>query len=302
MEFEIVAEGLLYPDGPIAMADGSVILVEVARGALTRVWDGKTEVIAQLGGGPNGAALGPDGAIYVCNNGGYEWGEIEGMLAPQGPAAEYESGRIERVDLESGAWEQIYAAAEGEPLSGPSDLVFDRAGGFWFTDYGKSYPRCRDHSGLYYATPDGSSIAEVVYPMSTLCGVALAPDETALYCAETLTGRLWAFDLEAPGRIAPRDALLPGRCVATLPGLHYLGGLAVEEGGQVCATTSFEGGVRTFTVASGASEHHALPHRLVSNICFAGPDRRDAYITLSGAGQLIKTRWPRPGLKLNFAG
>jgi gluconolactonase len=27
---------------------------------------------------------------------------------------------------------------------------------------------------------------------------------------------------------------------------------------------------------------------------------RDAYITLSGTGKLVKARWPRPGLKLNF--
>jgi hypothetical protein len=38
MDFEVLAEGLLFPEGPIAMPDGSVVLVEIARGALTRVW------------------------------------------------------------------------------------------------------------------------------------------------------------------------------------------------------------------------------------------------------------------------
>ena len=61
----VITEGLEFPEGPIAMADGSVILVEIARGTLTRVWGQRPqEVIATLGGGPNGAALGPDGAVY----------------------------------------------------------------------------------------------------------------------------------------------------------------------------------------------------------------------------------------------
>ncbi len=72
-DFEILAEGLQFPEGPIAMPDGSVILVEIKRGTLTRVWNGRSEVIAKIGGGPNGAAFGPDGAVYITNNGGFAW-------------------------------------------------------------------------------------------------------------------------------------------------------------------------------------------------------------------------------------
>ena len=50
MTFNVLAEGLQFPEGPIAMADGSVILVEIARGTLSRVWNGKIEVICDLGG------------------------------------------------------------------------------------------------------------------------------------------------------------------------------------------------------------------------------------------------------------
>src|SRR5260370_18233300 len=67
-----ITSGLKFPEGPVAMPDGSVILVEIARQTLTRVMpDGKQHVIATLGGGPNGAAMGPKGKIYVTNNGGF---------------------------------------------------------------------------------------------------------------------------------------------------------------------------------------------------------------------------------------
>ena len=56
-EHTLLAEGLQFPEGPIAQADGSVLLVEIARGTLSRVADGKVEVVAELGGGPNGAAM-----------------------------------------------------------------------------------------------------------------------------------------------------------------------------------------------------------------------------------------------------
>ena len=53
------------------MPDGSIILVEIERKTLSRVTtEGKVQVIARLGGGPNGAAMGPGGKIYVANNGG----------------------------------------------------------------------------------------------------------------------------------------------------------------------------------------------------------------------------------------
>src|SRR5919198_1464601 len=100
MDVEVVAEGLQFPEGPIAMADGSVVLVEIKRQTLTRVRpDGGVEVIAELGGGPNGAAIGPDGAAYVCNNGGFEWHEQDGITIPGHQPADYIGGRIQRVVL-----------------------------------------------------------------------------------------------------------------------------------------------------------------------------------------------------------
>src|SRR5512145_2931255 len=121
-----IASGLQFPEGPIAMADGSIVLVEIRRGTLTAVTaEGQIEVIAELGGGPNGAAVGPDGRVYVCNNGGFEWRIVNGLRFPLRAAADYTTGRIERVNPATGTFERVYDCFDGERLGGPNDLVFD---------------------------------------------------------------------------------------------------------------------------------------------------------------------------------
>ncbi len=290
MTFEVLAEGLQFPEGPIAMADGSVILVEIARGTLSRVWNGKTEVICDLGGGPNGAALGPDGAVYVANNGG-------GGLPRGSDALPPVQAGIDRVDLATGKGERLFDTVGGNLLSAPNDLVFDRHGGFWFTDFGRQTGRTRHSSGIYYAAPGGAGVAEISFGGTGYNGVGLSPDETVLYAAETFTGRLIAFDLAGPGQVVKGGR--GGRLVATAPGRAFFDSLAVQANGDVCVA-SITDGITTIS-PKGAIGQTPLPDKLVTNICFGGPDLRDAYITLSETGRLIRMRWPEPGLRLNFA-
>ncbi len=299
--FEIVAEGLRFPEGPIAMADGSVIVVEIQRQTLTRCWNGRTEVIAHLGGGPNGAAIGPDGAVYVCNNGGATWVERNGITYPAGIAADYAGGRIERVDLATGKVDRLYDRCGDHPLRAPNDLVFDRAGGLWFTDFGHDLPRQRDKSGIYYAAADGSKITEAFFGSLGYNGIGLSPDETVVYAAETLTGRLVAFDLAGPGEIARRKGRFPGRVVATMKGepREYFDSLAVTAAGNVCVATLLAPGITTIA-PDGSHDKLETPDIFTTNICFGGTDMRDAWITFSGTGKLAKTRWREPGLRLPF--
>jgi len=200
-DIRVVASGLAFPEGPTALPDGSVLVVEVANGRLTRVMpDGRKQTVAQLGDGPNGTALGPDGHVYVCNNGGFAWTTDHGKLYTAGPSLDYQGGRIERVNLDTGRSEVLYTHTGVHRLNGPNDLVFDRHGGFWFTDLGKTRARDMDRGGVYYARPDGSLLKEVIFPISKPNGVGLSPDEQVLYVAETETGRLWAFDVTGSPR------------------------------------------------------------------------------------------------------
>lgn len=300
-----IANGLRFPEGPIAMPDGSVLVVEIAAGYLTRITsDGRKEVVARPGGGPNGAAIGPGGKCYLCNNGGNRWLDREGKLYP-GLADDdtYSGGRIERVDLATGAVEILYTECDGEPLRGPNDLVFDSAGGFWFTDHGKTHRRTRDRGAVYYARADGSAIKQAIFPLEAPNGIGLSPAEDRLYVAETETGRLWTFEIEAPGTIRRNRGALPwlrGMLVAGLPGYRLFDSLGVEQGGNICVATIGDGGITIVSPDGKRIEHVAMPDPLTTNICFGGADLRTAYVTLSSSGRLVAVDWPRPGLPLNF--
>jgi gluconolactonase len=301
MDLQLVAEGLEFPEGPIAMADGSVILTEIKGRRLSRITpDGKRETVVETGGGPNGAAIGPDGAIWITNNGGsFEWLDNGGLTIPGPTPASHVGGAIQRFDLATGKIETVYEACDGRRLIGPNDLVFDKAGGVWFTDHGCSTPEGRKYGGLYYARTDGSHVSRQRDHLISPNGVGLSPDESVVYAADTQMGRLWAFDVASPGVLAPGPGFGPGRVICNLPGYQLLDSLAVEAGGKVCVATIINGGITAFD-PDGTTEHFPVPDLVVTNICFGGVDMMDAWITASSTGKLYKARWPRPGLKLNF--
>ncbi|TPG22801.1 SMP-30/gluconolactonase/LRE family protein [Sphingomonas koreensis] len=298
-----VASGLRFPEGPVAMPDGSVILVEIAAGRVTRVKpDGTTETVAETGGGPNGLAIGPDGKLYCCNNGGFGWIETQGLLVPHGTARHYASGSIQRIDIATGAVETLYAEASNAPLCGPNDIVFDSAGGFWFTDHGKTRERSRDVTGVFYARADGSACREVIFPLENPNGIGLSPDGKRLYVSETYTCKLWAFDVIAPGEVAGGTGLsgAGGSFLYSPGGYSYFDSLGIDSAGNICVATIGASGISVIAPEGGLIDFVPTPDPFTTNICWGGADLTTAFITLSGTGQLVTMRWPRPGLKLAY--
>ena len=303
LEFKVIAEELEFPEGPVALPDGSVLVVEIKRGAITRVLPGGSkETVAIPGGGPNGLAIGPDGRCFVCNNGGFQWHVDETGIRPTLQPDDYSGGRIEVVDLESGRVEVLYTEADGLPLSGPNDIVFDDHGGFYFSDLGKVRAKDQDRGRVLYGLADGGGVKTVAAPIEMPNGVGLSPDGQSLYVAEPPTARLWAFDLTAPGEISSHPWPSPhgGRFVAGSADYQRFDSLAVEADGRVCVATLVNGGISVISPDTGHVEHIAFPDRYTTNICFGGENLSTAYITLSQSGRLIEVPWPRSGLGLAY--
>jgi gluconolactonase len=294
--------GFRFPEGPVIQDDGSLLVVEIESGNLTRIRDGAAEVLIRLEGGPNGAAIGPDGHVYICNNGGFDWVEEFGILRPVGQASDYTTGRIEVVDLERMALTQLYDSFEGRRLNSPNDLVFDSSGGFYFTDTGKSRHYDRDHGAIYYARPDGSEIRRVVFPMITPNGIALSPDERTLYVSETDTARVWAFDVAMPGRLNLQPFPSPngGRLLHGFGGYMRLDGMAVEANGNICVATIVDSGITVLTPDGEPVRRVPFDDHFVTNICFGGPEMQTAFVTLGGTGRVMKMNWPCAGLPTAF--
>jgi gluconolactonase len=306
LEFDVLATGLGFPEGPVIGPDGADYVVDIDGGRIVRVADGQTNDVVTPGGGPNGMAPETATTAIVANNGGFLWTEVHGTRIPidhpthTNEPPDFTGGWIERVDLVSGEVTVLHRECDGRPLRGPNDLVIDELGGIWFTDHGKGRRASVDRGGLYYIPPDGSTVREMAFPLLGPNGVGLSPDGRTVYVAETHTGRLWAWDLAAPGEIKPAAGSLAvrhgGVCIAATP--YSFDSLAVEVDGRI-AIGGIADGIVTVTPDGSEIDVHPIPGDVTTNIAFGGPDGRRAIITLSRSGRLVETTWPRPGVAVH---
>jgi gluconolactonase len=305
LTFRPLGSGLGFTEGPVVSGDGTVYCVDLDGARVLRLSDGGVEVVATTGGGPNGLALESPTKALVANNGGFLWTEVNGVRIPidhpthTNEPPGFSGGWIERVDLATGEVTVLQRECDGRQLRGPNDLVIDEAGGVWFTDHGKGRRASVDRGGLYYIPP-GGTVSEKAFPLLGPNGVGLSPDGRRVYVAETHTGRLWAWDLDAPGVIRPASGSLAvrhgGVCVVATP--FSFDSLAVEADGRV-AIGAIGDGIVVATPDGSEVDVHPIPGDVTTNVAFGGDDMRRAVITLSRSGSVVETQWPRPGLPLN---
>lgn len=278
----LVTSGLARPESPKPMADGSVLVVEMGRGALSRVMpDGQIKLVAELGGSPNGCAIGPDGAVYVANNGGARLKRVGSPI-------------IQKVDLRTGAFSTLYAATAEAPLASPNDLIFEPGGGFYFTDI--PGPTGKNPGVVYWAKADGSLIRKVA-EIPGANGIGLSPNHRHLYVAAKQ--RVLAFEIVGPGRLALAPSGVPQSQVFGSITVGRFDSMAVEAGGGVVVGTLVPGGLTVFAPDGGLRQSLPLPQEnFVTSVGFGGPSLKTAFVTFTETGRLMAFDWPRPGLRL----
>ncbi|GAC1661653.1 MAG: SMP-30/gluconolactonase/LRE family protein [Acidobacteriaceae bacterium] len=329
-DFGVVSSGLDYPEGPVMLADGSVLIVEVKGGTVKKVnvQSGAVTLLSSPGGGCNGAALGPDGKVYICNDGGFSYMPIPAngytLNVPTFPAAGYTSGSIQRLDLATNQIETLFTKdANGVPLSSPDDLVFDSSGGFWFTDWGKLRPgstplspRTRELTHVYYVDQALSPPKPLIPFRSAPNGIAISPDDRRLYIAETYAREVSYWELTGPGVLKPNPLTVDGSYFLTgdIPLQGTLDSMAVDAEGNLYLATMLPhglqinscGGITVISPEGKVLEFIELTipgHPLdpfPSNLCFGGADRKTAYITMGGTGLLVSCQMRIAGKPLHF--
>jgi len=303
---KIIAYDLQFPEGPVWLGDGSLLVVEIRRKTLTRIWlDGRPTERIMLGGGPNGAAMGTDGRCYVCNNGGIDYvQDCDGTWHSRGQAHDYQGGSIQAVELDTGVVSVLADHAHDQLLRGPNDLVIDQHNGIYFTDTGKVRSRDLDFGAVYYIAPGERSATELAFPLHRPNGIALSPDGSHLYVTETETTRVFSWAIESPGKLRAMSGAEAspghgGKQITIHPIFARYDGIAMQQDGRLCIATLVQGGITVLCPQTGKQEFVSVPgDPHLTNLCFGGPQMKSLFVTQSRLGRLIQLDWLNTGAQL----
>jgi gluconolactonase len=278
---EILAEGLAFPEGPIAVGGGEVVFTQIRGQCLSLYSAGKVTTIAHTGGGANGATLGPDGAFYVANNGGLSMG-------PQGQwrGTPEIAGCIQRI-TPSGEQREIAREMPGAPPHRPNDLCFGPDGKLYFTDP-------HNWEDLAHLRPGRVDRMDMDGRVEQLATVAQFPNgigfgnDGRLYVAESVTQTVWAYPW-TPAALGPAERF------CTLP-KGYPDGFCFAANGDLIVCGSLGDTVCIFDARGQLVERLDAPPGTEPTNCCIGDGR--LYVTLSGVGQLAAFEYPDAALPL----
>lgn len=265
---EVIREGFDGTEGPIALADGSIVFTENRADRLIRIApDNAVSTYLEQTGGANALALRADGELLAVQT-------TQPGIARLQPASSV-----------------LAASYSGKPFNRPNDLALARSGSVYFSDPGAApaagTPRTAAKTGLYWLDPRGT-VSLVADDISRPNGVALSPDERTLYVANSWGEHLIAFTVAPDGGLSGRRdfARLAGFRNAPEGPVSGADGIAVDTAGRVYVATS--AGVEIFSPEGAALGAIALPKQ-PQNLAFGGADRSQLYVVGRGSVYRIKT-------------
>jgi gluconolactonase len=275
----IFADDLHAPEGPVALPDGTWIIVEggADRGCVT--WlsaDGRVRSTIKRTGRPNGLAVDHKGIIWVAES------KVPSLL---------------RLTMK-GDCEIVASACDGEPFLFPNDLCFGPDGAIYLTDSGVSIdsfaPNNRvrqdymdvDYDGrLYRIDPQTGSVKKLDNGLKFANGIAFGPDEM-LYLNESLTGDVFRYRWQSDNPIAHRE--LFGNVVRNdaPPGWKGPDGMAFDENGLLYVAVFGQGDVTILNLNGNVLQRIATQGMLPTNVAFALPNEHRIHVTEYEHGQI----------------
>lgn len=250
-------------EGPAFDRDDNLLFCDVSGSRVLRLTPDKhlSVVVSEKQVSPGGIAIHKDGRIFVA-----------AMNLVQG------TGEIIAVKPD-GSEKQTIAPFEAGYM--PNDLVFDRDGGLYFTDFRGTSTDPK--GGVYHISPDSKTITPVLPHLAMANGVALSPNGKVLWATESGRSLLHRIELSNATTIAPVGSTIPYHFIGALPD-----SMRVDLDGNVYVAMYGQGRVLAFNRNGIPIGQVLLPgrdegHNLESTSMAIKPGTNDLYIVTTDA-------------------
>ena len=288
---QIFTNGLSAPEGPVALSDGSWLIVEggAERGCVTHISaDGRHQRVIKKTGRPNGLALDSKGVIWV---------------------AESKQPSLVRLTMEGKA-EVVATACDGQPFLFPNDLCFGPDGALYLTDSGvfidefapnnqirPDYMQVRYDGRVYRVDISTGKVTKLDSSIKFTNGIAFGPDRL-LYVNETLTGNIYRYGRREGQIGGPR--ILFGNVIRPDAPAGWKGpdGMAFSTDGKLYVAVFGQKDVTVLGENGDVVQRITTSGKLPTNLAFALPGQRRLHITEYEFGQMETTTVPTDGLPL----
>lgn len=261
---ERIVTGWKFLEGPAADAKGQMYCTDVQGESILRIshapdsafW--KSTVIVPKTQGCNGLMFTADGRLFSCQMTG---------------------GRLMEVKFDASGAATLAPCVDGidgKPRPGFNDLAITPDGGIYFTNMGGR--RAPEAAGVYYTTTSGGTASKVDSTVAAPNGTRIARDAKTLYVLSYGKPELWAFPIEAPGKLGA------GRILAKLTapdGSVPAGGgdgMAIDTAGNIWLTIPSASCIMVVNSDGKTLGHFTVPEA-PSNCAFGGADGRTLFIT-----------------------
>jgi gluconolactonase len=274
MRIDVLADDLGFTEGPVWLPDQRVALTSISHGCVYIVdpAGAATEKVV-TGGGPNGLALGRDGALYVAQNGG-----LFGASGPATPGVQIIiDGKVDYL-------------ATG--MEGPNDLIFGPDGQLWVTDtraeINYAAPESGAHGWLWTCALDGRAPQKIVDDGPVFInGLGFSRDGRTLLVTATMSSGLLAYEVASAG--SPTWAR--PQLVHTFDN-GWPDGMVISPSGDAwVALTAAD----RIDVVDPKGERRAVVElptgSLPTNVCIGGSDHDELYVTAARSQSLLRVRF-----------
>jgi gluconolactonase len=195
---------------------------------------------------PEGVAVHPDGSVWcggergqifrldpdgtsideVASTGGFCLGMAFDRSAEHLYVCDLKHAAVVRVDVATGRVERFADGAPGRPFRIPNFPAFDAAGHLYVSD---SHEFGRPGPGVFRIDPQGQGELWYDRDVTFANGLAVAPDGSAVYVAETFASRIFRVPIRDDGTAGDReevahvDGSLPDGLAFDVDGNLYVG-------------------------------------------------------------------------------